>query len=131
MKDSWSNILEIGSTEYSNTITSVAKDNYVLEMIVGNIYPSNGQNGNVYTTDNLAPAILSGQGDVGRGIGSNNAPKVLEVWMLPMKGKGHEVTARNIALGDAHTEARPLTTDPWDNAILTEDETDSDRQPLR
>ena len=41
--------------------------------------------------------------------------------MLPMKGKGHEVTARNIALGDAHEESRPLTTDPWDNAILTED----------
>ena len=45
----------------------------------------------------------------------------MRIWMLPMKGKGHEVTARNIALGDAHEESRPLTTDPWDNAILTED----------
>jgi len=44
-----------------------------------------------------------------------------------MKGKGHDVTARNIALGDAHSEARPLTTDPWDNAILTEDDDEGDR----
>lgn len=31
-KDSWHNILEIGSSLYSNTITSVQKDNYVLEL---------------------------------------------------------------------------------------------------
>ena len=30
-KDSWHNILEIGSECFSNTITSVQKDNYVLE----------------------------------------------------------------------------------------------------
>lgn len=38
-----------------------------------------------------------------------------------MKGKGHEVTARNIAMGDAHDECRPLTTDPEDNVLLIED----------
>ena len=37
-----------------------------------------------------------------------------------MKGKGHEVTARNIAQGDAHDECRPLTTDPKDNVLLME-----------
>ena len=31
-KDSWHNVLEIGGTETSNTITSVQKDNYVLEI---------------------------------------------------------------------------------------------------
>ena len=30
-KDSWHNVLELGSTDYTNTITSVQKDNYVLE----------------------------------------------------------------------------------------------------
>lgn len=30
-KDSWHNILEIGSGLFTNTITSVQKDNYVLE----------------------------------------------------------------------------------------------------
>lgn len=30
-KDSWHIILEIGSGEFSNTVTSVLKDNYVLE----------------------------------------------------------------------------------------------------
>ena len=31
-KDSWHNVLEIGPAEYTNTITSVQKDNYVLEI---------------------------------------------------------------------------------------------------
>ena len=30
--DSWHNVPEIGSSEYTNTITSVAKDNYLIEM---------------------------------------------------------------------------------------------------
>lgn len=51
----------------------------------------------------------------------------MRVWIIPMKGKGHEVTARNIAQGDAHDECRPLTTDPKDNVLLIEDETDADR----
>ena len=39
-----------------------------------------------------------------------------------MKGKGHEVTARNIAIGEPMELARPLTTDEWDNVLLIEDE---------
>ena len=46
-----------------------------------------------------------------------------------MKGKGHRVTASNIAAGSDIEESRPLTTDPWDNAILTEDE-DHEDDPL-
>ena len=46
-------------------------------MEIGNIYPSNGQNGAIYTTGDLSPAILSGQGQKGRGIGSCNSPKVV------------------------------------------------------
>lgn len=37
-----------------------------------------------------------------------------------MKGKGHEVTARNIAKGEPHELSRPLTTDEWYNALLIE-----------
>lgn len=44
---------------------------------VGNIYPSGGQNGMIYDSSGLAPALRSGQGVAGRGIGSNNAPKIL------------------------------------------------------
>ena len=43
-----------------------------------------------------------------------------------MKGKGHEVTARNIASGEDDDIARPLTTDPWDNAILIEEDDGED-----
>ena len=47
--------------------------------MVGNIYPSNGQNGNVYLACGISPAILSGVTDNKNngGIGSNNAPKIL------------------------------------------------------
>lgn len=64
----------------SNTITTLLKDNYVYEpqvKNVGNIYPSNGQNGNVYDVDGISPTINAGTGVKGCGIGSNNAPKVI------------------------------------------------------
>lgn len=44
---------------------------------VGNIYPSGGQNGNIYDTNFKSPTILSGIGIAGSGIGSNNSPKIL------------------------------------------------------
>ena len=54
----------------------------------------------------------------------------MKIWMIPMKGKGHEVTARNLALEDDIDIARPLTTDEWDNMLLMEEdeeqETDED-----
>jgi site-specific DNA-cytosine methylase len=65
----------------SNTITGVQKDNVVVEprcKVVGNIYESQGQNGDVFDTEGLSPALRSGQGVKGNGIGSNNAPKVIE-----------------------------------------------------
>lgn len=46
-------------------------------MKIGNIYESEGQNGNVYSSGGLSPTINAGQGDKGRGIGSNNSPKVI------------------------------------------------------
>ena len=64
----------------TNCLTSVQKDNYVCEPTVynvGNIYPSNGQNGNIYDADGISPTINAGVGIKGRGIGSNNAPKVI------------------------------------------------------
>ena len=71
----------------SNTLTTVQKDNYVfapnnddgvIEKI-GNIYPSGGQNGNVFEIKGISPAISSGSTSTkgNGGIGSNNAPKVV------------------------------------------------------
>lgn len=42
--------------------------------------------------------------------------------MIPMKGKGRDVTARNIANGKPEELARPLTTDPFDNMLLIYEE---------
>tara|TARA_R110000765_G_scaffold20037_1_gene52222 strand:+ start:4872 stop:6317 length:1446 start_codon:yes stop_codon:yes gene_type:complete len=46
---------------------------------VGNIYPSGGQNGNVYSEDGKSPSILAGTGNKGTGVGSCNAPKIEQV----------------------------------------------------
>ena len=72
--------LEPNFSGCTNTLTSVQKDNYVCEpqvINVGNIYPSNGQNGNVYDIDGISPTINAGTGVKGNGVGSNNAPKVI------------------------------------------------------
>lgn len=47
---------------------------------VGNIYPSGGQNGNVYDAEGISPTLLSGETNTkgNGGIGSNNAPKILD-----------------------------------------------------
>lgn len=52
---------------------------------VGNIYESNGQNGDIFAIDGLSPALRSGQGVHGNGIGSNNAPKIVEPQVLTPK----------------------------------------------
>ena len=46
---------------------------------IWNIYPSDGQNGVIYDSRGISPTILSGQGGKGRGIGSCNAPKIMEI----------------------------------------------------
>lgn len=47
-------------------------------IILGNVFPSGGQNGDVFHPNGLSPCIRSGQGINGRGIGSCNAPKIIE-----------------------------------------------------
>lgn len=72
--------LEPNFSGCTNTLTSVGKDNWACKpqvINVGNIYPSNGQNGNVYDVDGISPTINAGTGVKGNGIGSNNAPKVI------------------------------------------------------
>lgn len=46
------------------------------------------------------------------------------IWMIPMNGKGHEVTARNIILSEPSDLARPLTTDEWDNVLYEDGQDD-------
>lgn len=66
----------------TNTITSVQKDNLIVEPVIkniGNIYPSGGQNGSIFDENGISPTLSSGTTDNSKngGIGSNNAPKVL------------------------------------------------------
>lgn len=59
-------------------------ENLIRCKLLGNIYDSKGQNGNVFLSDGLCPTIISGITDNEKngGIGSSNAPKILvrEVW---------------------------------------------------
>jgi len=45
----------------------------------GNIYPSKGENGNIYNTGGISPTIKSGETSTkgNGGIGSNNSPKII------------------------------------------------------
>ena len=55
------------------------EDSKIMNKIIrlGNIYPSGGQNGEIYDARGVSPTISSGQGKQGNGIGSNNSPKCL------------------------------------------------------
>jgi DNA (cytosine-5)-methyltransferase 3A len=64
-------------TEKSPTIRTAAGGGHIPSInVIGNIYPSKGQNGNIYDVEGKSPALRSGQGVIGRGIGSCNSPKV-------------------------------------------------------
>lgn len=71
----------------TNCLTSVAKDNLVMQK-VGNIYPSGGENGNVYSIEGKSPTIKSGETSTkgNGGVGSCNAPKILQVPEATTKG---------------------------------------------
>lgn len=82
--------LELNESGCSNALTSVQKDNYVMEpnvLKIGNIYQSKGQNGNIFDTNGISPTISSGETETkgNGGIGSNNAPKILEPNVLAPK----------------------------------------------
>ena len=65
--------------ENHGTVTAtVVADPSILK--VGNIYPSGGQNGNIYSEDGISPTIASGVTNTkgNGGIGSSNAPKILQ-----------------------------------------------------
>lgn len=113
----------------SPTLTTMydgSKPPYIEEVQkVGNLYPKNGQNRNVYTANGLSPTLLSGQGNVGNGIGSNNAPKIIEPNVLTPKrteyGKAirKEYEAGNIQESRHNmTEMQPRT-DGISNTITT------------
>jgi DNA-cytosine methyltransferase len=51
-------------------------DNHGQRTVVANIYPSGGQNGNIYSKNGKSPALSAGTGVTGRGIGSCNSPKI-------------------------------------------------------
>ena len=67
----------------TNCLTSVSKDNLLLQK-VGNIYPSGGENGNVYSVDGKSPTIKSGETSKkgNGGIGSSNSPKITDGYKL-------------------------------------------------
>ena len=69
--------LELNIQGTSNTITTVQKDNYLVEakiqQVEGNLYPNSGnpQAGRVYKADGISPALDTCQG-------GNRMPKILE-----------------------------------------------------
>ncbi len=58
-------------------VVGIKTDNKSAEIIVmKNIYPKKGQNGNVYAINGKCKTLSAGVGITGNGIGSSNAPKI-------------------------------------------------------
>ena len=83
--------LELNTTGTTNTLTTVQKDNYVVEakiqQVEGNLYPNSGnpQAGRVYKPEGISPALDTCQG-------GNRMPKVVEVghYTYPNSDKKHQ-----------------------------------------
>jgi len=61
----------------SPTIRTAGGGGHIPSVVkVGNIYPSGGQNGNVFDVMGKTPSLMAGIGIKGRGIGSSNSPKI-------------------------------------------------------
>ena|ERR1700749_35120 len=83
----WTNIPNISQPRDNNIyIKNIIDDAYLytdqLEAfcnkprVIKNIYPKNGQNGNIYSIYGKSKTLSAGVGIVGNGIGSSNAPKI-------------------------------------------------------
>ena len=74
--------LELNTSGTTNTITTVQKDNYVIEakiqQVEGNLYPNSGnpQAGRVYKPDGISPALDTCQG-------GNRMPKIIQIGSIP------------------------------------------------
>ncbi len=98
---------------------------------VGNVYPSGGQNGNVYDEEGISPTIISGVTNTkgNGGIGSNNAPKVL-IREATKKGYAEAVEGDSINFEQpnsktrrgrvGHGVAQTLTTSPQQGVVVSE-----------
>lgn len=73
LKDKSQTIL---ATLYKENAKSMIKRNKQGLLILKNIYPKKGQNGNVYSIFGKCKTLSAGVGIKGNGIGSSNAPKI-------------------------------------------------------
>lgn len=73
LKDKSQTIL---ATLYKENAKSMIKRNKQGLLILKNIYPKEGQNGNVYSIYGKCKTLSAGVGIKGNGIGSSNAPKI-------------------------------------------------------
>ena len=80
------NVDGIASTVKENhgTVTAIVEPSIIK---VRNIYPSNGANGNIYDSNGLSPTLKARTGVKVNGIKSNNAPKIVEPFIVASRGR--------------------------------------------
>lgn len=69
---------------------------------IGNMYPKQGQNGQLFSIYGKSKTLSAGTGKSGRGIGSNNSPKVLIPVNTSSDGKSHTIKAQYYKNGVAN-----------------------------
>lgn len=63
---------------------------------LGSVYPSGGQNGNIYSDEGIVPTISAGIGITGSGIGSNNSPKIMDVGYIKKSQNGTKYQSNTV-----------------------------------
>jgi DNA-cytosine methyltransferase len=116
LKDKSQTIL---ATLYKENAKSMIKRNKQGLLILKNIYPKKGQNGNVYSIFGKCKTLSAGVGIKGNGIGSSNSPKIETInadgWrkLTPIECERLQTVPDNYTEGVSNTQRYKMLGNGW------------------
>jgi site-specific DNA-cytosine methylase len=116
LKDKSQTIL---ATLYKENAKSMIKRNKQGLLILKNIYPNKGQNGNVYAIFGKCKTLSAGVGIKGNGIGSSNSPKIETInadgWrkLTPIECERLQTVPDNYTEGVSNTQRYKMLGNGW------------------
>jgi len=116
LKDKSQTIL---ATLYKENAKSMIKQNKQGILILKNIYPKKGQNGNVYSIFGKCKTLSAGVGIKGNGIGSSNSPKIettnADGWrkLTPIECERLQTVPDNYTEGVSNTQRYKMLGNGW------------------
>ena len=107
------------ATLYKENAKSMIKQNKQGLLILKNIYPKKGQNGNVYSIFGKCKTLSAGVGIKGNGIGSSNSPKIETInadgWrkLTPVECERLQTVPDNYTEGVSNTQRYKMLGNGW------------------